>query len=171
MRVLLVILVAGCGSSSAWYGNLPLGWRGTVPSCQGATVTGGGAIAKESSGFLEAVAAGDATLRCADGSTTRVTVKPIARLAIHGPAPLVDDEAGYWLRAYAGNGDELRLGDPDGVVEWSIEGNAEVDGGYCNHPLIRCPDEDYAKVWIRGAGPVVLVAQFAGRQARLPLRQ
>jgi hypothetical protein len=164
-----VAWASGCGGGS-FYGDLPLGWRGSVPTCARATVASGSSVVRLDTGFLDAVAPGRATLTCGDGSETDIRIREVKRLTIEGPAHIeVGAVAGYYLKAYAADGDELRWASPFiEAVQWSSSVAApdmHVEGAYCHEPLFSCPDIDYARLFTQRAGTVTLMATFRGQSA------
>jgi hypothetical protein len=170
VRWAAVLLFGGCGS---YYGDLPLGWRGTIPTCDEPRVDGT-AMVRLDTGFLEAVAPGTVTLRCKGGTRTRVGIREVARLEIDGPtAVAAGGRAGYYLRAYAADGGELRFADPAlDLIEWSTswpEDEARIDRAYCHEPIFACPDSDYARLFTWASGPLTISAELAGRRATLEI--
>lgn len=164
-----MIVVVGCGSRSS-YGSVPLGWRGSLPWCKQAVVASGTALRKLDTGFFEAVAAGGATLRCADGSEAELGVESVHRLTIEGPAVIaVEDRPFYSVHAFGDGGAELTFADPyPDVVDWRVSpGSAEIRGGYCHEPIFGCPGVNHARLSVAGPGSVVISVSVAAAQTSL----
>ncbi len=167
---LAVSAVACSTGSSSFYGDMPLHWRGSIPTCKVPRVTSGEAFRVLDTGYLEAVAVGRSTLTCADGTTTDVGVQPIARLAIEGPTTASrHGDARYALHAFAADDHELRFGDlddnPPSLIEWTtsdgIIGKPERNHGFGgNSPA-------YARLGVPETGPVTIGARFGDARVTL----
>lgn len=167
---LLLVALGACGGT--YYGTLPLGWHGTIPTCDSAQVVRGSAVVVESTGFLSAAHEGRATLRCKGGDEAGVGVARVARLALEGETAIpLGSFSGYWLRAYDADGRELSFAEPAlDLVEWStswVESDARIERAYCHEPIFGCPASNFARLTVTRAGTVTVRARFAGQTAQL----
>jgi hypothetical protein len=162
------VLPTGCGTTFQY--SVARGASGKFPfnnkSCRPESKESASRVRVEDGRFFDAVAAGSATINCAENDSYVFDIKEVARISLEKD-PCSDGYLSVELTAYARDGTELYLGDSVKVA-WAVPPTMEQRSHHGDiipmfHPgwvLDVRPDE---------AGDHRVVARFAGHEAAIDL--